>query len=62
MKRVYEIKVERGENWSAYTYIVIAASDEEAVHKAKRKAQIESFTKTGWRCVELRERGTQLVR
>lgn len=61
MKRAYEVKVERGDNWSAYTYVVIAASDEEAVRKAKRKAQDVSDVKTGWRCVELRERSTELV-
>lgn len=61
MKRAYEVKIERGDNWQAYTYIVIAASDEEAVRKAKRKAQDDGMVKTGWRCIELRERGTELV-
>jgi hypothetical protein len=31
MKRAYEVKVERGPNWQADTYVVIAGSDEEAV-------------------------------
>lgn len=61
MKRVYEVKVERGNNWLAESYVVIASSDEEAVRKAKRKAQDDNGVKTGWRCVELRERSTQLV-
>jgi hypothetical protein len=61
MKRAYEVKVERGDNWQAGQYVVIAATDEEAVRKAKRHAVRESGVQTGWRCVELRERSTELV-
>lgn len=61
MKRAYEVKVERGDNFQAEQYVVIAASDEEAVRKAKREARRESRVKTGWRCVELRERRTPIV-
>lgn len=61
MKRAYEVKVERGDNWSAHQLVVIAASDEEAVRKAKRHARTAEGIKSGWRCVELRERSTELV-
>jgi hypothetical protein len=61
VKRAYEVKVERGENWQAEQYVVIAASDEEAVRKAKRQARRQSGIVSGWRCVELRERSTEIV-
>lgn len=61
MKRAYEIKVERGDNWQAESYIVTAATDEEAVRKAKRQAAKEAGVQTGWRCVELRERSTKPI-
>lgn len=61
MKRVYEVKIERGNRYQAGQYIVVAASDEEAVRKAKAQARAEHCVRGGWRCVELHERSTQLV-
>lgn len=61
MKRAYEVKVERGNNWLAASYVVIASSDEEAVRKAKRQAQRDNGIQTGWRCVSLAERDTQVI-
>ena len=61
MRRAYEVKVERGDNWQGYAFVVVAATDEEAVRKAKSQAQKESAVKTGWRCTELRERSTPII-
>lgn len=61
MKRVYDVKLEKGARMYAREYTVIASTDEEAVRKAKRTARADSGIKTGWRCVELRERETELV-
>jgi hypothetical protein len=61
MKRAYEVKVERGPNLQADTYVVIAGSDEEAVRKAKRKSRERTGVRSGWRCVSLQERSTELV-
>jgi hypothetical protein len=61
MKRAYEVKVERGDNYQGGQYVVIAASDEEAVRKAKKKAAADCGVTSGWRCIELQERKTELV-
>lgn len=61
MKRAYELKVERGDNWQAYSYVVIAGTDEQAVRKGKTRARHDSGIQGGWRCTELRERATELV-
>ena len=61
MNRAYEIRVERGDNWRAFDYIVIASTDEEAVRKAKRRATVEAGVKTGWRTSSLKERAAAAV-
>jgi hypothetical protein len=61
VKRAYEIRIERGENVYGQTLTVIAASDEEAVKKAKREATRVWDISTGWRCVSLRELPAQIV-
>jgi hypothetical protein len=61
MKRVYEIELERRDRWQAETYIVVAASDEEAIRKAKSRAAQQNDVKTGWRCISLKERSSELV-
>jgi hypothetical protein len=61
MKRAYEIKIERGENWQGAEYVVVAASDEEAVRKAKKQCADAHGVKTGWRCTSLREREAVLI-
>jgi hypothetical protein len=60
MKRAYEVRLERGENWEAYTCIVIATGDMEAVRKAKFSAHVETQA-TGWRCVDMHERHQAVV-
>lgn len=61
MKRLYEVTVERGDNFQASSFLVAAASDEKAVRRAKLKARAYSGIKTGWRCVFLRERRSELI-
>jgi hypothetical protein len=61
MNRAYEVKVQRGENVQAYSFVVIASTDEQAVRKAKTRARKASGVKSGWRCIGLRERVAQLV-
>lgn len=61
MKRAYEVKVEHGDNVYAYQFLVIAANDEAAVKAAKKQAATEGGPKTGWRCVSLVERDTQVI-
>lgn len=62
MKRAYEVSVERGQRYSAYDFVVVASTDEEAVKKAKAEARKKSGLKSDWRCTMLKERETQLVR
>ena len=56
MKRAYEIKVEKGSRMYECEYVVVAATDEEAVRKAKRMAKQDTGVKSGWRCTSLQER------
>lgn len=61
MKRAYEVRVERGENFDAHEFVVVARTDEEAVRKAKQRARVVSGVVSNWRCTSLRERSTALV-
>jgi hypothetical protein len=61
MKRAYEVRIERGDNVYGADFLVVAATDEEAVHKAKQQCRDQYSLKTGWRCTALRERGAELV-
>jgi hypothetical protein len=61
MKRAYEVRIERGDNVYGSDYVVVAATDEEAVRKAKKSCATEFRIKTGWRCVSLRERTSAVL-
>jgi hypothetical protein len=61
MKRLYLIGLEYGNGIYRKKYNIVAASDEEAVRKAKRQARKDSGRKLKWRTVELSEQSEQLV-
>lgn len=56
MKRVYEVRVERHNNFDHYIYNVVAADGIEAGRKAIRAAGRDSGFKTKWRVTNVTER------
>ena len=55
MKRVYKVRVEKGDNFDAWEYYVVAAHGQEAAKKAMRQAVADSGYKNGWRIKNLNE-------
>ena len=61
MKRLYEISLEVGNGIYSKNYNIIAASDEEAVRKAKRQARLDTSRRGGWRTTSFIERPEKVV-
>lgn len=61
MKRLYTTRVEKGENFSAYEYQVVAANGQEAARKAVTQAKRDSGYKTGWRVTSVLERAGYVI-
>lgn len=61
MKRVYRVRIEKGDNMDAWEYNVVAAHGQEAAIKAMRQAKKDSGIKTGWRLQGLTEQSTRVI-
>lgn len=61
MKRVYKVRVEKGENFDAWEYNVVATHGQEAAVKAMRQARKDSGIKGGWRVKNVNELPDQVI-
>lgn len=62
MKRLYLVKIMRGENFDFWEYNVVAANGDEASRKAKRQAIKDSgFGARHWRLYSLAEKPERVV-
>lgn len=62
MKRLYVVKIMRGENFDFYEYNVVAANGEEAARRAKRQAIKDSgYGARYWRLHSMTEKPERVV-
>jgi hypothetical protein len=55
VKRIFDTRVEKGNNVWAYSAFVVASSEADAIRKVKSAAIKDHGIKTGWRVTKLIE-------